>query len=258
MAPSAQVLEPSPPKRLAAPLTDKWVHNGVLHRLTKILSTYGLTWFDVDKIEKEGVWENDINDAINKDIRKMLVTAAAKYDLDSLNPYTSEGKLKKPGFSLHQPLTLYLQTMGDLPRAALRARYFRLRYVLGRGNTTRGQCRLCQKGNENNAHLVECPHLPVKFITWREELYDAIASQVGHRRSNTRSSLDLLHRYLTNMQWPKAHKLLVKRVVAYHRSLINMYAQLAPPRWEDPNTRDITIRRVRTPRPPIRINRNPQ
>ena len=133
-----------------------------------------------------------------------------------------------------------------------------LRYVLGRGNTTRGQCRLCQKGNENNAHLVECPHLPVKFITWREELYDAIASQVGHRRSNTRSSLDLLHRFLTNMQWPKAHKLLVKRVVAYHRSLINMYAQLAPPRWEDPNTRDITIRRVRTPRPPIRINRNPQ
>ncbi len=44
----------------------------------------------------------------------------------------------------------------------------------------------------------------------------------------------------------------------YNRSLINMYAQLAPPRWEDPNTREITIRRVRTPRPPIRIHRNPQ
>jgi len=227
----------------------------VLQRLTKILRLYDLSWRDVDIIKKEGDWETEVNKAIDADIGRLLAAKAAHYQLPILHPYDDRGQPKNPSFSIRQKMPLYLQTMGDLPRAALRARYFRLRYVLGGSTTTRGQCRLCQKGDENVAHLLECPALPEGWIIRRETLYRAIAEQAGHTRVPTRRSLPLVHKWMATLQWPKAHKILIKRVTAFLRCLINMYAALAPPAWEPPSTRQIAVRRVRTARVMVRVAR---
>ena len=224
----------------------------MVQRLTKILARYELSWIDVDKAEGEPMWEHLIRDSIDADIHKLLTQKADHYQLSTLSPKDPNGRVRKPAFSITQKMPLYLQTMGDLPRAALRARYFRLRYVLGRGNTSRGQCRLCQKGDENSAHLTECPNLPRAFILRREELYKAIAAEAGHRRTQSRVNQDRIHSYLSRISWPKAKKPLVKKVLAFHRNLINMYAAVAPPAWEEgATTQAIIIRRVRSLRPSV-------
>ena len=235
--------------RMAPPLTKKWVSHGVLQRLTKILHSYGLSWRHIDSCPRETAWEKQVTEAIDEDITRLLAAKSQHYHLPTLDPYGWDGEtLKMPAFSITQKIPLHLQTMGDLPRAALRARYFRLRYVLDEGNVTRGQCRLCQKGDENITHLVECPLLPPDWIIRRETLYDAIAEQAGHARKRTSTGRALLQKWLATIEWPKAHKILVKRVSAFLRSLINMYAALPPPTWEPHATRQITVRRVRTAR----------
>ena len=230
-----------------------WATGGVLSRFSRILSLYDLTWQDLHTTTNEEMWHTTVATRIDLQLSTLCQRAQDQYDLPFFTPHPDPARtlpapmMPIPLPSINQPLPAYLKHFsGDLARAALRFRYPHLRALPGPPTRYLGLCRICRHGAENGLHLLQCPYLQPHLATQRDSLYELITQQVGRVWAPTRTSIDLARSLMISLRWPHQSIQLLRNVLAFFRSVINMYAAYPAP-WEGHLSTSYYVRPVRPP-----------
>jgi hypothetical protein len=203
-------------------LEPRWAPKGVLHRFTRILETYDLSWHDLNVCGDEKVWKWCISEA--------LYLAFARYCQRESQRY-NHPLLADPQPTMKPRIQRSLRFGGELAIVTIRMRSPRLRLLKTFKPTYHGICRYCGHGPENGSHIIFCPDLPHDLRTTKESIVEAVAREARVPATATRKGKDIMHGYIMNFKWPHQSTELLKALLVFCRNLLNKYATYKP-QWE--------------------------
>ena len=220
---------------LSACLEPRWAPKGVLHRFTRILETYELSWHDLNVCGDEKAWKWCISEALHLAFARYCQRESQRYN----HPLLADAKP-----TMKPRIQRCLRIGGELAIVAIRMRSPRLRLLTTFKPTDHGICRQCGHGPENGSHIIFCPALPHDLRTTKESIAEAIAREAGVPVTATRKGQDIMKGFIMNFQWPHQSTELLKALLVFCRNLLNKYAACKP-QWE----KDLDAYPVRRARP---------
>lgn len=203
-------------------LEPRWAPKGVLHRFTRILETYELSWHDLNVCGDEKAWKWCISEALHLAFARYCQREAQRYN----HPLLAD-----PQPTMKPRIQRSLKFGGELAIVAIRMRSPRLRLLTTFKPTYHGICRYCGHGPENGSHIIFCPDLPHDLRITKETIVEAVAREARVPVTATRKGKDTMHGYIMNFKWPHQSVELLKVVLVFCRNLLNNYAAYKP-QWE--------------------------
>lgn len=203
-------------------LEKRWAPKGVLHRFTRILETYDLSWHDLNVCGDEKAWKWCISEALRLVFARYCQRESQRYN---------HPMLADPQPTMKPRIQQSLKFGGELAIVAIRMRSPRLRLLTSFKPTYHGICRYCGHGPENGSHIIFCPDLPHDLRTNIESIKEAIAHEARVPVTATRKGKETIHEYIMNFKWPHQSIKLLKALLVFCRNLLNKYAAYKP-QWE--------------------------